>query len=1173
MQKFKRKAVSIALSLAMLFSILPASGAFAADENQVQESAPQTEAASGEQLEVQSETEGGEVQTQEMSVPQLQYLYIDTPYLMTPDTQKIMVSFQDEIELESVSMVYENVETAEQYEVLAGEIQDATAVFSIDYLENSTAGSYHLLKVRTVSGGITNEIDLGEAGIDSRFGVNQECDTQPDAIVEEESTSSSARTVNEPGNPVNFLTYDEEGELVESESVEEAVEEAKTDVPAMASRAAETSEKAGNLIVVIDPGHGGYDPGAVGVNGAKEKDLTLKIAKYCKEELEKYSGVTVYMTRTTDTGLSPSNNLSDDLKKRVEYAKGKKADVLVSMHLNSTGLGTAHGAEVYYPNANYNPGVGSEGKNLASKIQKELVGLGLTDRGIKIRNSGTNTLYPDGSLQDYYALIWQSKRAGFPAIIVEHAFIDNTSDYNKYLSSDEKLKALGIADAKGIAEAYGFAKGQWIQNDKGWWYQYADGSYAKNTWAAINGAWYHFDSDGYMQTGWFTEGTAKYYLDPVSGAMKTGWQLINNKWYYFNGSGIMVTGWQWIGNTCYYFDGTGGMATDTWIGNDYVNSNGAWVPGMVKPGWVQDGRGWWYRHSDGSYTKSNWEKIEGQWYYFDAAGYMTTGWQNVGGSWYYMDGSGKMLTGWQTIGGSKYYLNGSGVMLTGWQWINSKCYYFTASGAMASNTWIGNDYVDASGAWVPGKVKEEAKWILDEHGWWYRHSDGSYTKSNWEVIGGQWYYFNAAGYMLTGWQWIGGKCYYFASSGAMASNTWIGNDYVDASGAWVPGKVKEEAKWILDGRGWWYRHSDGSYTKSNWEVIGGQWYYFDAAGYMVTGWQWIGGKCYYFASSGAMASNTWIGNDYVDASGAWVPGKVKEEAKWILDGRGWWYRHKDGSYTRSNWEVIGGQWYYFDADGYMVTGWIALGGTHYYLNTSGAMHKGWLKDNGTWYYLNPTANNFGAEGAMTRGYRQIDGVWYYFNKEISPEGAMTYEGVTPIMGATALGNKTTAVNKMVKMYMNSKRTYPSGALSKGGASNITQFCEILYEEAIVENVKPEVVFGQAMKETGYLQFGGDVKVEQFNFAGLGATGGVPGESFKDVRTGIRAQVQHLKAYASKDSPKNEIVDTRFAYVTRNCAPYVEWLGIKENPDGKGWATARKYGMSLMESYIKPIYGM
>ena len=66
--------------------------------------------------------------------------------------------------------------------------------------------------------------------------------------------------------------------------------------------------------------------------------------------------------------------------------------------------------------------------------------------------------------------------------------------------------------------------------------------------------------------------------------------------------------------------------------------------------------------------------------------------------------------------------------------------------------------------------------------------------------------------------------------------------------------------------------------------------------------------------------------------------------------------------------------------------------------------------------------------------------------------------------------------------------------------------------AIAENVKPEVVFGQAMKETGYLQYGGDVKPEQYNFAGIGAIGnGVPGESFENVQIGLRAQVQHLKA--------------------------------------------------------------
>lgn len=94
-------------------------------------------------------------------------------------------------------------------------------------------------------------------------------------------------------------------------------------------------------------------------------------------------------------------------------------------------------------------------------------------------------------------------------------------------------------------------------------------------------------------------------------------------------------------------------------------------------------------------------------------------------------------------------------------------------------------------------------------------------------------------------------------------------------------------------------------------------------------------------------------------------------------------------------------------------------------------------------------------------------------------------------------------------------------------------------------MKAEVVFAQAMMETGYLQFGGDVLVSQFNFAGLGATGnGVRGEAFKDVRTGIRAQVQHLKAYASSEPLKQQCVDNRFLYVKRNVAPYVEWLGQK-----------------------------
>ena len=112
-------------------------------------------------------------------------------------------------------------------------------------------------------------------------------------------------------------------------------------------------------------------------------------------------------------------------------------------------------------------------------------------------------------------------------------------------------------------------------------------------------------------------------------------------------------------------------------------------------------------------------------------------------------------------------------------------------------------------------------------------------------------------------------------------------------------------------------------------------------------------------------------------------------------------------------------------------------------------------------------------------------------------------------------------------------------------------------------MRPEVAFVQTMKETNWLQYGGDASIEQFNFAGLGTTGGgVPGNSYPDVRTGIRAQVQHLKAYASTEELNENCVDSRFDMVTRGSAPYVEWLGIQENPYGGGWAAGAGYGEKL-----------
>lgn len=169
------------------------------------------------------------------------------------------------------------------------------------------------------------------------------------------------------------------------------------------------------------------------------------------------------------------------------------------------------------------------------------------------------------------------------------------------------------------------------------------------------------------------------------------------------------------------------------------------------------------------------------------------------------------------------------------------------------------------------------------------------------------------------------------------------------------------------------------------------------------------------------------------------------------------------------------------------------------------------------------------------------------------------EGQYPIMGTSPV-----TAEQLVSYFKSAGVSYPSEELGEGGADSIETFATMYCEEAAAEGVRPEVAFVQTMKETGWLQFGGDVSVNQFNFAGLGTTGGgVPGNSYPDVRTGIRAQVQHLKAYATTEPLNQECVDERYEYVLKGCAPYVEWLGQKENPAGTGWATAEKYGDSIV----------
>ena len=126
------------------------------------------------------------------------------------------------------------------------------------------------------------------------------------------------------------------------------------------------------------------------------------------------------------------------------------------------------------------------------------------------------------------------------------------------------------------------------------------------------------------------------------------------------------------------------------------------------------------------------------------------------------------------------------------------------------------------------------------------------------------------------------------------------------------------------------------------------------------------------------------------------------------------------------------------------------------------------------------------------------------------------------------------------------------------------FAEIYAQETQAEGIRADVAFAQFCIGTANFKFGGDVKPEQNNFCGLGATGGgVAGCSFITPREGIRAQVQHLKAYAKDAALFKACVDPRFKYVKCGAAPYVEWLGIPDNPQCVGWAGGKGYGAAIL----------
>ena len=711
-----------------------------------------------------------ENQVQNAIEQHLNYLYIESPYVETPATQRIVVSWGDGTEnIEEIDLSVEHNGDTQTWTSVKSE--DGVFLYEKAYADGED-GIYTITKLTVKTAEMETSYLLSNLGMEAKFGVNETYEGMSELQPIEGQPDAEAAT-DEEQYDVAVMSIDEDGNVMEESSIEDALEKAEVeeygsdeDIQTYAednARAVDDSRAVNkNVVVALDPGHDSTHTGA-GANGVREEVLTLKIAKYCKEELEKYANVSVYMTRTTAACPYPSNkNSGGDISDRVYAAAKAGASIFVSFHLNSSTSTSAKGAEVIVPNDSWKPEVAQQGKELANDIMDELTAIGLQKRSIYSKDTTlADEKYPDGSKSDYFSVQIAAKENNIPGIIVEHAFVTNTGDVNTYLNNEAGLKKLGVADATGIAKYLGVSKekGTWVEDSNGWKYK-EGGKYVTNSWKDIDGKRYYFDANGYRVTGWQTIGGKKYFFMP-EGYMMTGWISFGSTRYYLMPDGHMLTGWCSFGSTKYYLASDGKMV-----------------------------RGW--------------QTIDGKRYYFNDDGVMQTGWQTINGKKYFFMPEGYMMTGWISFGSTRYYLDKNGVMQTGWQTIDGKRYFFMPEGYMMRG-WISfgktRYYLDSNGVMVTGKQ------VIDGTTYTFA-SDGKLiveSKRGWKTVNGKKYYYNENGVAVTGWQTIDGKKYFFMPEGYMMTG------------------------WISFGKTRYYLDKNGV-MQTGWQFISNTWYYFRTNG-------------------------------------------------------------------------------------------------------------------------------------------------------------------------------------------------------------------------------------------------------------------------------------------------------------------------------------------------------
>ncbi|MEQ3121694.1 N-acetylmuramoyl-L-alanine amidase, partial [Collinsella sp. CLA-JM-H32B] len=356
----------------------------------------------------------------------LSFIYVERSHVDLGDTQRVALGFDGTPLDEPVALYCANTtsEALVRFDVTSS--VDGTYLFSSSI---SCTGVYSLLKLEYASGATSifpedisdQSFSVGEVAAPYRLRSDSGSDDQPESVFTD-------------GAGASF------------DSLESAV-----------NAISENSVRARNWVFVLDAGHGGWDSGAVG-NGLREKDLTLQIARYCRDELQKYAGVRVIMTRDSDASVTGVANTTNELIARAQIARDNNATLFMSFHINSGG-GT--GAEIWIPRqASWYSSFNELGESLGQDVLNRLASVGLVNRGTKndyYDLNGTQLYYPDGSNADSLSVIRNCRQYGIPAVLVEHGFIDNSYDAG-LLANSLYLQKMGQADALAIANQFGLSK-------------------------------------------------------------------------------------------------------------------------------------------------------------------------------------------------------------------------------------------------------------------------------------------------------------------------------------------------------------------------------------------------------------------------------------------------------------------------------------------------------------------------------------------------------------------------------------------------------------------------------------------------------------------------------------------------------------------------------------------